>query len=47
VKATHLCFAALCLIVGCAAPKYTIQIDSEPKGARVEANNEDLGVTST
>ncbi len=47
MKVAHFCLAALCFTVGCAAPKYSIQIDSEPKGARVEVNNEDLGVTPT
>lgn len=37
------------LLAGCASapPTKTIQIDSDPQGARVECNNEDLGKTPT
>lgn len=43
----------LCLLVvalaGCATapPQKTIQIDSDPQGARIECNGEDLGKTPT
>jgi hypothetical protein len=38
----------LCLFAGCATePTKTIQIDSDPQGARIECNNEDLGKTPT
>ena len=47
MKAQLFPILALAFTIGCAAPKYTIQIDSEPKGARVEVNNEDLGQTPT
>jgi hypothetical protein len=37
------------IFTGCASgpPMKTIQIDSDPQGARVECNNEDLGKTPT
>ncbi|MGN6644404.1 MAG: PEGA domain-containing protein [Verrucomicrobiota bacterium] len=39
---------ATALFAGCASPPTkTIQIDSDPQGARVECNNEDLGKTPT
>ena len=42
-------FVVSLLITGCASgpPMKTIQIDSDPQGARVEVNNEDLGKTPT
>jgi hypothetical protein len=36
------------VLVGCASlPKFQIAIDSDPQGARVEVNNEDIGKTPT
>src|SRR4051794_36491452 len=40
--------ALVLMLAGCASPRTkTIQIDSDPQGARVECNNEDLGRTPT
>jgi hypothetical protein len=48
----NITFLNFCLCTGlmasCASqPMKTIQIDSDPQGARIECNNEDLGKTPT
>jgi PEGA domain len=40
-----LCLGVLVFAAGCAAPRKTIAIDSDPRGVRVEVNNEYLGTT--
>ncbi len=35
------------LVAGCATPRKTINIDSDPQGVRVELNGADLGKTPT
>ena len=45
---TNAIWLATIFLAGCASePMKTIQIDSDPQGARVECNNEDLGKTPT
>jgi hypothetical protein len=45
---SHVIVVALFALVGCAStPMKTILIDSDPQGARLECNNEDLGKTPT
>jgi hypothetical protein len=47
-KTTTAIYLTAIFLVGCASqPIRTIQIDSDPQGARVECNNEDLGKTPT